>query len=192
MTTPDMYIEFNTDGSQTPSVRTVKEGVYYYNERPIYLVNLVEDSSDPYVLVFGIQDTSDTEHLVKAYHEEEVLAPRKFSRATELSRIAAQKKVNDSPSQIKKVKVVNPPLFVSPCIEGEDTFTGETSLGFNDRTPERETADSVPTGVFITLGTIRWIRSFIPRESFMEYFQLRKNSYLNGIENTARRLHNGF
>lgn len=187
---PDLTFEESLPEDKSLSFKAVREGVYYVDKKPIYIIDLMDEYVDPYVLVFAVQDDSDVENPTKKWKTETIMPPA-FLHTTELSRLANEQTHRNKLTS-RKVNVINPPLFMSPVIEGVDTFTQEESQGFNEKSPDKETSDGLPTGVFITLATVRWTRTFIPQKYLVDYFQRRKINYLNDIVKGYQGDQNGF
>lgn len=133
---------------------------------PIYYVEYLED---PYGLdTVTIFQPKIVEGVVtKAFNVKELSVG--YNTGSILGQLAGDLKPKKS--QIEYVD--SPPLYVAILDKGRDTLTDEYGLGFYDRVPDRITADGnikegVPTGVFITLSSIKWIKTVVPTGPILE------------------------
>lgn len=145
---------------------------------PIYIVERLEDGNYPEVVrVYDVQKDSDPP--IKAFVYQKV---RKEIRATTaISRLAAK---FIKPEEYQ-VRVEKPPLYISPIVEGKDTFTGFEGDGFLDKEPDKLMRgegkiileEGKPTGVFITLASIKWDIPVIAKESVVDEYEALKYMY---------------
>lgn len=153
---------------KTPKI--IRRGVLRVAKKPIYIVELIEDDEEvePYVVVYDVQPGSNPPE--KAFNRKEI--NKGFKNTTVLGELAKKQfRVK------KKYKAVeNPPLFMAPIIDGTGTFTQQFGRGFYEREKDvlklTESGNRViygaPTGVFINLSSIDWIKAFIATEDIIK------------------------
>lgn len=161
----------------------ISEGVYYFRDEPIYWVEHIEENNDEYVFVYGIHDKNE-EKPQKAYRVEEVT--KTLHGGTYLSnRIKSL-----MPTKKQYKKVYKDPLFIANVIPsgiGIDTVTGRSGKGFFERQREERVTTSKGitikggeyTGVFISLESVKWNRSYTPLDSIVQYYKATKESDIN-------------
>lgn len=158
-------------------------GVLYINKVPIYILEMLEDGTDPtYISVYAVQNGSNKEDPIKAYRTEKVI--KEYSGKTTLG-ILAQKMLNntrkENPNeQYDKVfRTELPPVFMTVVEEGVGTFDNRVGRGFWEREPDstRIEGDKVKvvrgrrTGVFITLESISWKKIVVPTVEILKQWR---------------------
>lgn len=156
----------------------VSEGVYYFGNVPVYIVEHIQEQDSEYVLVYAVDSSyKKSGDAVKKYRMESKI--KTIQGGTTLSD-AIKSKI---PKKTVTRKIVDEPLFMANIIsQGVDTVTGATGKGFFERQPDSTVLTSkgqeyVPgkyTGVFITLSNIKWRSSYTPIESVIAYYNKQK------------------
>ena len=130
------------------------------NKQAIYLIeHVIDPNSFDVAIVYSVQAKSDPP--VKAFESKKAVVP--YRQSTTLGSLAQTKGIKQERSYIEE----KPPLFVTPIIEGLDTFTGEPCLGFLEREPDKFTAsgsvlEGKSTNVFVSLDSIEWLDTRVP------------------------------
>lgn len=176
---------------------TVREGVLYKNypvmggienpltkkvitkEKPLFIVEHVHDPSmegNDIIIAYGLK--SGVPEPVKNYREK--VYKTTYNNATPLGRLANE--IGRKP-QRKRVEEL-PPLYVTPVVPGIDTFTNQPGLGFFEREADSFRADGTvsegkSTGVFITLDSIKWGRTYVPREEALRELTAIRDVWFN-------------
>lgn len=162
----------------------INEGILYYKETPIYYIIYVEEFGEEYVLVYNIQD-KEAKEPTRAYkrvpkNKTDELLPG----GTQLSDMV-RSKVGD---KIEYLTVYEEPLFVAVVVPNkQDSLRGNFGKGFYERKPEgkRYKTKGVKeigggyTGLFLTLDSIKWIKSYVPLESVIAEYQRVKEERIN-------------
>lgn len=172
------------------AIESIKAGIVFIKNNPYYYVEQVStaDSDSSYIVAYNISKNS-----LEAYKESgdySVLDKKSFIRrvssptvlgATPLSKIVTKgkSKLTESHNEVLFEK----PLFVSEVTIGTDSFSGDYDLGFEeyvkgphyDETRVNRNSSNgsqpavVPTGVFIGLKHVSWIREYIPIAGLSAY-----------------------
>lgn len=175
-----MNFDFSAFDDSSIQMR-ISEGVYYFDDIPIYIVEHIEESLNEYVLVYDIQE--GTEEPVKKYSTRAVNT-RTIPGGTRLSEIIKSR----IPAKIQQKKIIEEPIFVANIIHmGTDTVTGKTGKGFFERTRDSVTLTEkgrkvIPgdyTGIFIGLSNIKWRNSYTPIDSVVESYRQQKENRIN-------------
>lgn len=163
------------------TVSMVSEGVLYFKKKPIYIIERVQSESEV-VIVYEVEN-AQADYPEKAYTiKKEVLGIQGGTViGDELSRRL--------PKSVKKRKVEKDPLFIAPLVEGTDTITKKTGLGFFERQPDtydiatKTMVEGKRTGVFIHLDSIDWRRTYVPKDfAIKRYNELRQEMELGRYE----------
>ncbi len=160
----------------------VSEGVYSFRGVPYYYIEHVQDETSEYVLVYNIHSVDD-EVPQKKYKIETV------SKTIRGGTILSNTIKSMLPNNKKYKKVYEPPIFLANIIPlGTDTTTGAVGKGFFEREKDRVTITQKEgtkvihgeyTGVFICLSNIKWIKSYTPLDSILQYYQRIKGDRIN-------------
>lgn len=175
-----MNFDFSAFDDDSIKMR-VSEGVYYFDNIPIYIVEHIEEDMHEYVMVYDIQE--GMAEPVKKYSTKSENT-RTIPGGTKLSNIIKER----VPPKIQQKKIVHDPVFVADIIHmGIDTVTGKSGKGFFERSRDREIRTERGfkiepghyTGVFIGLSSIKWRSSYTPLDSVIQYYRKQKESRLN-------------
>lgn len=158
------------DAKQVPPY--VREGIIFVNKKPEYVVEYIYDESNPrdYITVYKPESEDNP---VKAYTL--VDRTKQFKGTTKLSAIARSR----IKPERKVERVVDPPLFMAPIVEGVSTFTGKFGDGFYEREPDQLVAGNNQmrvekgdyTGVFISLDDIRWGKEYVATKEIIARYK---------------------
>ena len=170
------------------SIPTIHEGVYVQKGKPYWIVDdysLVDSAAYRSFNLCAVYDIDESSLDAWEKTKDLTLLKRKQAKpkkktitnfgSTPRSPLARLAK-NKEKDKTVVIRREHKPLFVSVLYPNEDTFTGNYGLGFDEytktiRTVVGEARGSAPfvdvkvgsrTGVFITLASINWIRSFTP------------------------------
>ncbi|ANT44823.1 hypothetical protein HOR18_gp160 [Staphylococcus phage vB_SscM-1] len=175
-----MNFDFSAFDDSSVKMR-VSEGVYYFEDNPIYIVEHVEEDLHEYVMVYDVQE--GTKEPMKKFTTEPVNT-RTIPGGTKLSDIIKSR----IPPRIQYKKVIHEPIFVSNIIHmGTDTVTGKVGKGFFERAKDKEILSEsgrkvIPgayTGIFIGLSNIEWRKSYTPLESVIENYRRQREDRIN-------------
>lgn len=150
----------------------IRKGVLWVQKNPHYIVELIKEPREVYVMVYAVHPNTNDNPKKKA--QEIVSKKNVFSQSTLLGKLAS----TILPVKATKKWVPEPPLFVAPIIPNQiATLTGKREDGFFEREPDRMTATGGErklvrgrnTGVFIGLSSIVWEDGYtIPTESIVK------------------------
>lgn len=152
-----------------------KEPIMY--NKPIYIVeHLVDPTSFDVVIVYSIKDNSKPP--VKAF--DEVKYETQYKGSTSLGALANQVGIKTKRKSIQE----RPPLFVTPVLQGVDTFTGQEGMGFFEREKDNFRAsgkviEGAQTGVFITLDSVTWNHTFVPAHNVLSDYLTVRDVWFN-------------
>lgn len=177
-------MDFNFSAFDSPSIKMrVSIGAYYFDGKPVYIVEHIEEDLSEYVIVYNVHDVNNIDNPVKKYRIEEYR--KTIPGGTTISNIIKSR----LPKKVTPKKVEEEPIFIATVIPlGRDTVTGETGKGFFERQPDNKKMtqkDGIVvehgkyTGVFIGLSNIKWFSSYTPLESVVEYYKKTKEDRLN-------------
>lgn len=146
--------------------------------KPIYIVERLEDGNYPEVVkVYDVAKGYDVP--VRAFELRTVV---KTVNPTSRAGLLASRFVKP---RKHRVRVEKPPLYISPIVEGVDTFTGFHGDGFYDKEEDkmyykegkRFLEEGGLTGVFITLASIKWSHPVIATSDVVDEYQTLKQMY---------------
>lgn len=150
----------------------IRKGVLWVQKNPHYIVELIKEPRETYVMVYGVHP--DTKDNPQKKAQEVVRRKNVFSPNTLLGKLASAV----LPVKSTKKWVPEPPLFVAPIIPNQiATLTGKRESGFFEREPDRMTSQAGErklvrgrnTGVFIGLSSIDWEEGYtIPTQSIVK------------------------
>ena len=175
-----MNFDFSAFDDKSITMR-ISEGVYYFEDIPIYIVEHVEEDLSEYILVYDVQE--GTEEPMKKFTTMSVNT-HTIPGGTKLSNIIKSR----IPPRIQYKKIISEPIFVSNIIHmGTDTVTGKVGKGFFERARDKEVLSEsgrkiIPgdyTGVFIGLSSIEWRKSYTPLDSVVETYRRQKEDRIN-------------
>lgn len=163
-----LYKEVNLmDGMKNPIT-----GEYITSKKAIYIIEHIIDPHS-FDMVVAYQPKAKSNPPVKDYAEK--VYKSSYRETTPLGKLA----VTSGRKQERKRVEEAPPLFVTPVIEGIDTFNNTFGLGFPEREPDKflangERKEGNSTGVFITLDSVEWGQTHVPtREVVANYTAMR-------------------
>lgn len=177
-------MDFSFNAFDNPAITMrVSVGAYYFDGKPVYIVEHIEEDLNEYVLVYEVHDSNEIENPIKAFTTKEVR--KTIPGGTLISNLIKSR----LPNKVSYKRVNKDPLFVSNIIPiGTDTVTGKTGKGFFERTPDRtvttqkegvKVINGTYTGVFITLSNIKWFKSYTPLESVVQYYKKQRDERIN-------------
>ena len=172
------------------TIESIKAGVVFIKNNPYYYIEQVStaNADTPYIVAYNIsknsleayRESGDYAKLDKKSFIRRVSSPTVLG-VTPLSKIITKgkNKLTESHNEVLFEK----PLFVSEVTIGTDSFSGDYDLGFEeyvkgpkyDETRANRNSSNgsqpavVPTGVFIGLKHISWIREYIPVAGLSAY-----------------------
>lgn len=154
-----MYISLGMQHSDNDTNHPpwLKTGVYSVDNKPHYIVELyVDGGGTPRHVTIYEAVGDDINTAGKAFTVEK-------KRTGFPKRSLLGKKASDKyPDKVRGSIVVNRPLYMSEVEEGRDTFTEHIGEGFQDRVKvdvmPKGVSGGEPTGVFITLNSITWLK----------------------------------
>lgn len=180
----------------------VQAGIVIVDNNPYYYIERVKDNNDDMVIAYDFSKTSlrkyNKTHDPKDLGKASYMETKDFQRfridknASALSKHLGDKLQQDN--QVKQLRVYyKPALFVAPILQGEDSVTNNFGLGFPEMKKSKMTgpingkyAQVEPTGVFIGLNNVKWIKDYydfsrwqgyiIPLfESYRDYFNTQRD-----------------
>lgn len=152
-------------------LNSYREGVLKFDKEPYLIIKEVAMANGThYVAAYDyskeMYKRSNGEVIRKAYAEYET--PTAFSTKS----VMGKKALSLFGSRNKKVVKELPAKFIAPIVEGTDTFTGKTGLGFYERADDKEIngqfVEGEPTGVFVLLEHIKFGKVTIDEKSILE------------------------
>lgn len=153
----------------------VRAGAVIVQDKPYYYVELVTDGSDQLIIAYELSkrglaayaETNNPNVLAKA-STMQIANENKYDtspKASPLSRYLGVK-LGDKNKESKMKTFFKPALFVSEVTNGTDSITDNFGPGFMEMKPTRVAGPvdnsyqkMEPTGVFIGLNNIKWIKN---------------------------------
>lgn len=177
-------MDFSFNAFDSPSITMrISVGAYYFDGRPVYIVEHVEEDLSEYVIVYNVHDTNEKENPIKAFTTKEI--KKTIPGGTLVSNLIKSR----LPNKVSYKRVDKDPVFISNIIPlGVDTVTGKTGKGFFERTPDKVITSQKEgvkvqhgqyTGVFIGLDNVKWFKSYTPLESVVQYYNKQKEDRIN-------------
>lgn len=137
-----------------------REGILYVDKKPLYIVRHTDfPGGESAVGVYGISAQDYKQSKGKVIHKDwhTVTTRPPFKKGSSL---LADKALNFFKPEVHKVE--KPAIFTARVINGVGTWDGKRGKGFNEYMPDRldrqnnRWLQGEPTGVFITLDSIKW------------------------------------
>jgi hypothetical protein len=178
----------------------VRAGAVIVQDKPYYYVELVSDGVDQLIIAYELskrglaayEDTNNPNVLAKAsaLQVEDIDKYDTSPKGSPLSRYLGVK-LGDKNKQHKMKTFYKPAIFVSQVVNGTDSITDNFGPGFMEMKPTRIAGpinDSYqklePTGVFIGLNNIKWIKNqydFKRWQGYIEPIFETYNAYFNTL-----------
>ena len=170
-------MEFSNLNMEENNLTTrISEGIYYFKDVPQYYIVYIEEYGEEYVLVYRVQDPK-ADKPTRAHKKISINKTDKLLPGGTVLSDSIRRSVGD---KYEYKTVYEDPLFASVVVHnGRDTITGKYGKGFFERRPEgkiysnkgaKQTGGDY-TGVFISLETVSWGKSYVPLESVIAEYQ---------------------
>lgn len=172
------------------SLKYISEGVLYFNEVPVYMIERLQTREDDVLFVYGVRK-DESGNPIKDFYVKERIVRKDGKQNIRGGNYISDTLIQVIPHKKEKYTETKPPLYVAPVVEYEETGTEEFGTGFFVRVPDDIDANGkvrehgYPTGVFILTKHIEWYNHYVPIDGLVEEYMFRaeERDYLRGRGN---------